>query len=168
MLYLSSIKDELGMTILKNIRKIKTNIVFLILGCGILILFLVLVNVNYLLHLRADAIFKTFSNDCSYETLFYVSKRTEKIKLFDSGNYHLYGYGIKGVGISYHGVTKNLKEVLKTDNLSWNAFLKNFKLVYETEDKTIKKYAWNHVEIVLNKIQENYIEMLLIEKGKNK
>lgn len=56
------------MKILKNIKKIKLGIYFLIFGFIITIFFLILLILNHLNHLKANTVFQNFTKNRSYSS----------------------------------------------------------------------------------------------------
>lgn len=154
------------MTLLKNIKKTKHGMYFAIIGIFLAILFVNLVIIHHVNTLKIKNIFSTFTANSTYEITYHTTKQNTKRKLFDYQNYHFYSYGVSDIKIAYKRLEMNLRTALKEEYFTFEEFLKNFQFVYETEDKTIKKYQYGNIELTINKLSEEYIEVLIANKIK--
>lgn len=153
------------MTRLKNSKKTKQGMYFALMGIFLVILFVNLVVIHHVNLLKIKNTFSNFTASSSYEIVYHTTKQNPKRKLFDYQNYHFYGYGLNAVKIQYLGLEMNLRTALKEEYFTFGEFLSNFQFVYETEDKTIEKYQNSNVELTINKLNEEYIDVIFSRKG---
>lgn len=154
------------MALLKNIKKTKQGVYFAIIGIFLAILFVNLVVIYHVNTLKIKNTFSTFTANSSYEITYHTTKQNTKRKLFDYQNYHFYSYGVNDIKINYKGLEMNIRTALKEKYFTFKEFLENFQFVYETEDKTIKKYQNGNIELTINKLNEEYIEVLIANNKK--
>lgn len=154
------------MTLLKNIKKTKHGMYFAIIGIFLAILLVNLVAIHHVNTLKIKNTFSTFTANSSYEITYHTTKQNTKRKVFDYQNYHFYSYGVNDIKIAYKKLEMNLRTALKEEYFTFEEFLENFQFVYETEDKRIKKYQNGNVELTINKLNEEYIEVLIANKIK--
>ncbi len=153
------------MTILKKIKKSKLGIYFFLIGIFLAILFISFVMVQHINTLKVKNVFSSFSTHKPYEIVYQSTKGKTKRKLFTYQNYHFYGYGIGNIGIAYQGIEVNLRTVFTKNDFSFEEFLKNFTLTYESEDKTVARYVNKDLEIRIDKMYENAMEVIFSKKG---
>ncbi len=153
------------MTILEKIKKSKLGIYFLLGGIFLTILFISFVMMQHINTLKVKNTYSSFSTHKSYEIVYQSTKKNEKRKLFAYQNYHFYGYGIGDLGIDYQGIEVNLRTAFNQNYFTFEEFLKNFTLIYESDDKTITKYENKNLEIRIDRMYENDIEVIFSKRG---
>ncbi len=154
------------MKLIKNIRKTKVGMRFLIGGCIFAILFLFLLTINHLNILRTHNILKNFDKTNQYEMIVTTTKTETKQKLFDYENLHFYGYGIRNIQISLDGNKMNLKTIINENDYTLEDFLNNFSLITETEDKTIQKYKKGNLYVTIENLHSSETDVIFSEVSK--
>lgn len=149
------------MKLLKRLEKAKKGTTFLIFGSTFLIFFFCLLGVQHLNQIKVKNSFKTFTKESDYKVILSVAKKRSRTKLFDDGNYHFYGIGIQNIEISYQGVSKSLKSILKNKDLSFTDFLENWHLVYTAPDQTVQIYESDTYELIIENILEDEKEITI-------
>lgn len=149
------------MKLLRKLKNAKKGTIFLLIGNVFFIFFILLVLTQHLSLIRERNAFKTFTRDSEYKIVLTVGKQKNKRKLFDVGNYHFYGIGVQNIEIAYNGTNKNLKKIMKQEELSLTDFLENWHLVYTSPDQTIKKYESDTYELRLETISEEESEITI-------
>lgn len=153
------------MKILKNIQTAKTGILFLILGFIFSILFIMLLFLNHLTITKRNNVFLSFTEHSTYTIESHTNKKQKKQELFSYNQYHIYGYGIQNIFISFQNSRMNLKEILEKGLLDFDELLKNFQLINKSISDQILKYEYKEYIVTIANLYEDEIEVIFSLKG---